>query len=403
MVISHQAPDSNSNIGSAKLLSIILPTRNEAKNIEPILRRIGSALPQVDPESLEVIFVDDSTDDTPEVIRKLSNQFAFDVRLIARPPERRTGGLGGAVVEGFRAAHGYWLCVMDADLQHPPEMLPKLLQHAQKSESDLVICSRFAEGASRPGLNGLRTLISETFILSARILFINRLRHVTDPLTGFFMVQRNKLNLERLQPNGFKILLEIIVQFPELKLSEIGFRMESRVNGESKASAQEVIRYYRKLVQLKLSFANPRFLYFLIVGVTGILVNSGVLAALTDFFKLHYLLSAALATQASTLWNFLLTEFWVFRDRRAAGSVLNRLIGFALINNALLLVRGPMISLMVEQMHVHYVLANLVSIGAATLLRYAVADRLLWSSGTSRKRSMPTQQEKPLAQPLQNS
>jgi len=82
---------------------------------------------------------------------------------------------------------------MDADLQHPPEMIPKMLKHAEQTTSDLVIGSRFANGGSTPGLGQLRTAISNTLILSARVLFIERLGRVKDPLTGFFMVHRTKL------------------------------------------------------------------------------------------------------------------------------------------------------------------------------------------------------------------
>jgi dolichol-phosphate mannosyltransferase len=291
------------------------------------------------------------------------------------------------------------MCVMDADQQHPPEMIPKMLQHAQDADCDLVIGSRFVDGASTPGLNQLRTAISETLIMSARVLFIDRLRHVKDPLTGFFLLQRSKLDLNQLHPNGFKILLEIIVQCPALKLSEVGFQMESRVAGESKASAQEVSRYFRKLIQLKMTHANPRFAYFLAVGLSGILVNSLALTLLIEAFHLHYLLSAVIATQVSTLWNFFLTEFWVFGDRRAHGSFWKRLLGFAVINNALLLVRGPMISGLVEQLHMHYVPANLISIGAATLLRYVMADKLLWSQKAPRS-TPPVNRDPSLAQPL---
>ena len=157
-----------STTGSTRLLSIILPTRNEAKNVEPMLERINNAIQEMTGNPpIEVIFVDDSADDTPKLIRTFMGRYPFEIRLIARPPNQRTGGLGGAVVEGFHAARGYWMCVMDADLQHPPEMVPKLLRHAQDTECDLVIGSRFVDGASTPGLNPMRTAISETLILSA--------------------------------------------------------------------------------------------------------------------------------------------------------------------------------------------------------------------------------------------
>ena len=395
-------PIEASTTDSTRLLSIILPTRNEAKNVEPMLERINNAIQEMTGNPpIEVIFVDDSADDTPKLIRTFMGRYPFEIRLIARPPNQRTGGLGGAVVEGFRAARGYWMCVMDADLQHPPEMVPKLLRHAQDTECDLVIGSRFVDGASTPGLNQLRTAISETLILSARVLFINQLRNVKDPLTGFFLIKRNKLDLTQLHPNGFKILLEIIVQFPALKLSELGFKMESRLAGESKASMQEVTRYFRKLIQLKMTHADPRFFYFLVVGISGILANSAALAVFKEFFQLPTLVAAALATQVSTLWNFLLTEFWVFGDRRATGSLWKRLLGFALINNALLLVRAPVIAWL-GNLQVHYQIANLVSIGVATGARYFLADKFLWTK-KDRKAETTTQRDSSLTQPLQQS
>src|SRR5215211_8299173 len=122
-------------------ISLVIPTRNEAGNIEPLLMRIHQAVKGI---ATEVVFVDDSTDNTPEVIGKLQEWFPLPIKLIHRPKEERKNGLGGAVVEGFKATQGTWMGVMDADLQHPPEMIPQLLRHAQKSGSDIVVGSRLA-------------------------------------------------------------------------------------------------------------------------------------------------------------------------------------------------------------------------------------------------------------------
>src|SRR5512134_3929224 len=124
-------------------ISLVIPTRNEAGNIEPLLMRLHQALKGI---SAEVVFVDDSTDNTPDVIRKLQEWFPLEVQLIARPPERRKNGLGGAVVEGFQSARGTWVCVMDADLQHPPETIPQMLHQAKQSGADLAMGSRLAPG-----------------------------------------------------------------------------------------------------------------------------------------------------------------------------------------------------------------------------------------------------------------
>jgi dolichol-phosphate mannosyltransferase len=364
-------------------LSIILPTRNEVNNIAPLLKRISQALPDV---SAEIIFVDDSSDDTPKEIERLGRTCRLPVRLIARPVGQRQGGLGGAVVAGMRRAVGRWVCVMDADLQHPPEVINRLLSHAREVGADLVIASRFADGASTPGLDTMRTAISHSFILSARVLFLSRLRHVTDPLTGFFLVRREKLNLDALAPSGFKILLEMLVQFPQLVVSEIGFAMAPRNAGESKASVQEVARYFRKLIELRLSQGDLRFVQFLIVGFSGLFVNSLALMVFARMFAQQYLFAAALATQVSTSWNFALSELWVFKAKRDRSSLPLRLLGFFAINNLLLLARVPAIAALVQVANMHYVLANLATLLAVTLLRYVVADKLLWSKFSTKRR-----------------
>jgi dolichol-phosphate mannosyltransferase len=391
----HIPLSSAASVKTPLAVSVILPTRNESGNIQPLLKRLEAALAGI---AAEIIFVDDSSDDTPQVIKRLGALSKLDVRLIARPPEKRTGGLGGAVVEGFRAAKGEWMCVMDADLQHPPETITQLLNQATTTNSDLVIASRFTEGASTPGLGEIRNAISHAFILSARVLFIKQLRNVTDPLTGFFMVRRSKIDVNEIRPNGFKILLEMIVQFPKLKISEIGFMMESRHAGQSKASMNEVMRYYRKLIELRFTRANPRFFQFLLVGLTGIFINNLALAFFTETFHIYYLVSAILATQISTMWNFTLTEFWVFGDRRNNRTFMRRLLGFFVINNALLALRGPMISFMVEVLKMNYIAANVISIGMATVLRYFLASRLLWKTASPGKsRAEPTVIEEVLA------
>ena len=124
-----------------RLLSLVIPTRNEAGNIEELVSRIERATAGF---PAEIIFVDDSTDDTPAVVSEVSRRSRLPVSLIHRPPESRGNGLGGAVVEGMRAATGEWVCVMDADLQHPPEVIPSLLERARRTGAEIVVASRYA-------------------------------------------------------------------------------------------------------------------------------------------------------------------------------------------------------------------------------------------------------------------
>jgi dolichol-phosphate mannosyltransferase len=363
-------------------ISIIIPTRNEGENIEALLARISKAIGGV---FAEVVFVDDSTDNTPEVIKSLKDQFPLQVTLVARPPERRGNGLGGAVIEGFRIAQAPWVCVMDADLQHPPELIPKILRHAQEEGVDLVVGSRLAPGGSTEGLTLKRALISHAFAIVTRITFPRQLKSVTDPLSGFFIVRRAAVDLECLRPDGFKILLEMIVRNSHLRVSEIPIHFGHRHAGESKASIHEVMRFFRLLLHLRLAGEKP-FIRFLAVGASELVVNTVVLAAFTELTGLHFLLSAVIATQASTLWNFVLTEKWVFGKRTTEHSFSQRLAHYLVMNNLLLALRGPFLSLLVTQLGIHYLISNLLSLFAITLLRYFAADSWIWSKKRSSER-----------------
>jgi dolichol-phosphate mannosyltransferase len=379
-------------------ISLVIPTRNESGNIEPLLMRIHQAVKGI---ATEVVFVDDSTDTTPEVIRKLQEWFPLPIKLIHRPKEQRKNGLGGAVVEGFKAAQAKWMCVMDADLQHPPEMIPRLLRQAEKTGADIVMGSRLAAGGDASSLGFARTVISYAFAWTTRLTFPQRLRKVTDPLTGFFMTKRSAVNPQELRPDGFKILLEILVSHPHLTVAEVPIQFGYRNAGESKASVSETVKFFQGLLRLRLA-GNENFVKFLLVGLSGLFVNSLALWAFTELSALHYLLSAILATQVSTLWNFGLTEGWVFGQRTTGRSFVARLVSFLLMNNAMLLLRGPMMTLMVSQLGVHYVLANLVSLFAMTVLRYFLADKWIWNKNnkTTIKTTTPVQEER---KPMMNA
>ena len=371
-------------------LSMVIPTRNEAGNIEPLLMRIHQAVKGI---AVEVVFVDDSTDETPDVIRKLQEWFPLPIKLIHRPKEERKNGLGGAVVEGFKATQGTWMGVMDADLQHPPEMIPRLLRQAQKSGSDIVVGSRLAPGGDSSSLGFTRNVISHVFAWTTRIAFPQRLWNVTDPLTGFFLTKRSSVNPDELKPDGFKILLEILVSHPQLKVTEVPIQFGHRNAGESKASVSETIKFFRGLYRLRMA-GNANFVKFLLVGLSGLFVNTAALYAFTELASLPLLISATLATQVSTLWNFGLAETWVFGRRATERPFLQRLVSFLLINNLLLLVRGPIIAVMVGRMGIHYLIANLASLFVMTLLRYLLADKWIWNKDKKPTTTTPTEERK---------
>jgi dolichol-phosphate mannosyltransferase len=234
----------------AGAVSLIVPTRNEAGNVSELLVRLDRL-----PAGVvgEVIFVDDSDDDTPAAIAYLAGSVDFPVAVVHREPGLRTGGLSGAVVEGFRRAGGQWLAVMDADLQHPPEVLADLFATAESAGADIVCATRNVNGGARDGLGAARDVISRSFAAFARRAFPRRLRGVSDPMSGFFLVRRSAVDPSTLRPTGFKILLEILVRTPALRRAEVAYEFAPRYAGDSKASLREGVTYLRHLARLRLA------------------------------------------------------------------------------------------------------------------------------------------------------
>lgn len=239
---------------SLPLVSVVIPTRNEAGNVRELVRRLGAVMPGT---PLEIVFVDDSDDGTDLVVEASRDTSEREIVLLHRPRERRVGGLGGAVVEGMRIARGPWVCVMDGDLQHPPELLPELVQKVETAAADLVVATRYRPGGNRAGLNPLRAAISSGSTLTSRLILGSNLGNVSDPMSGFFLVRRDSVKLDSLRPDGFKILLEIIIRTPGLRIAEVPFRFGNRYSGESKAGLREGIRYVRQLRTLART-ARPR-------------------------------------------------------------------------------------------------------------------------------------------------
>ena len=351
------------------LLSIVVPTKNELGNVADLITRLETVLPTLE---MEIVFVDASSDGTAAFIERAAARCGREVVLLRQKPDRRRSGLGAAVVQGMDAARGAWVCVMDADLQHPPELIAALLEQAESRDLDLVVASRYCDDGSAGSLGWARAMASRSTTSAARLLFPQRLRTVTDPMSGFFLVRRSAIDPEALRPRGFKVLLELLIRNPALRSGEVSFTFGERRAGRSKATIREGLRYLSLLARL-------RFARFGLVGLSGLVVNTVLLAVLTDVVGLFYVVSAVIATQGSTLWNFCLTESWVFADREHRRGLGARMGLFFLMNNAALAIRGPLLVLLTSGLGIHYVLSNLISLVGLTLLRFALADTWIWA------------------------
>jgi dolichol-phosphate mannosyltransferase len=370
-------PIARHRLPTTPALTVLIPTRNEADNVAPLLDELSLALQGT---SAEVLFVDDSDDDTPAVVQREGARWPGPVRVLHRPPGRRQGGLGGAVVNGLREAAAPWAVVMDGDLQHPPSLAPLLVAEGVASRADVVIASRYRRGGSMEGLGTTRRhAVSRWCTAGTHLLFPRRTRGVTDPMSGFFAVRRDALDLAALRPDGFKVLLEILLSTPRLRTNELPMRFRERAFGESKASASEALRFLRLVARRRFG----RIAGFGAVGLSGVVVNTALLWLLVAGLHLHYLVAAAVASQGSTLWNFLLIDALVFR-RWAEPYRRRRMGSFFVLNDLLLLLRIPVLAALVDVVGIGYLVANALTLLGLFAARFAVSDSIIYrtSGGT---------------------
>ena len=258
--------------GKGAILTLVIPTRNEADNIPSLVRELEEALSGVE---YRVVFVDDSTDETPAVIHALSEEDGR-ISLIHRAGAEQDGGLSTAVAAGIDAVanESEYTCVMDAYLQHPPEKVRELLEKASSTGADVVVASRYARGGGYAGLSGpLRKAVSVGSKHLARVVF-KEARKTSDPMTGFFLVKNEAISGIQFRPTGFKILLEILVCAPELRVAEVPLNFRARNAGVSKASLQQGLEYLAHIASLFWYVPSAgRFWKFALVGVSGVLVT----------------------------------------------------------------------------------------------------------------------------------
>ncbi|GAA2481341.1 glycosyltransferase [Winogradskya humida] len=353
--------------------SVVIPTFNERDNIGALLERLTAVLPAGE---TEIIFVDDSTDDTPDLILQAAMDCPLPVTVYHR--DHATGGLGGAVVEGMRHARGSWIVVMDADLQHPPEMVPRLIAAGTRDGADLVVGTRYAGGGSTDGLSdGYRRLVSSGSTVLTKLVFRNSLLRVSDPMSGLFAVRASSLDVGELRPEGFKVLLELLVRNRPGRIGEVPYAFQQRHAGESKSSFAEGARFLKHLAILRFGAQRTRMLAFALIGVSGLIPNQLALWLLAHVAGVHYVPAAIAANLIAVGWNFALTDSLLYRNRRHR-SLSGRMTRFFVMGNADLLLRIPLLAVLVDGVHLGVLVANLITLVASFVVRFLILDRVIY-------------------------
>jgi dolichol-phosphate mannosyltransferase len=344
---------------SGVLTTVIVPTYNESDNLPALVERICAALP-----ASEIVVVDDaSKDGTADVARELGRK--YPVRVVERFDER---GLSTAVLRGMQEARTEICVVMDADLSHPPEAIPKLVKAVQDG-ADVAVGSRYVPGGDIDEWPLFRRLASRAGTLLARPL-----TPVRDPMAGFFCLRKSLIAGIPLKPRGFKILLEILARSGAKNTVEVPIHFEDRAAGASKFSSKERREFLRQVWTLYLDLnAWPwRLWKFLVTGALGVLPDIAVLNLVVRGLGGTPTQGAVAGWFVAMTGNYALNRVWTFRAGRLP--ILSSYLKYAL---GVLLGLGVKIAIMKALPSWHYNVSNILGIVVGTAFNYLSSQ--LWA------------------------
>ncbi|MFB3923298.1 MAG: glycosyltransferase family 2 protein [Terriglobia bacterium] len=308
------------------MISVVIPTYNEAAVIEETLRRSAAALERSG-EEFELIVVDDSSSDgTAELAERLAKE--FPVRVLRRPGRL---GLATAVIDGWGIARGDLLAVMDADLQHPPEALSELVKVFRRPGTDLALASRYTNGGGVPQWSLIRRFISWGATQLASTVLPLSLADVTDPMSGMFALRKHVLDGVQLSPVGYKILLEVVAKGRYKKFEEVPYVFVERGRGTSKLGARQYLEYLVHLARLAQSTGQLKsWIRYGAVGLAGAVINLLLLQLFVGRLGWHMLLALPAAIQLALVSNFVWNEVLTFRWQHSGNGLYRRFLGYEL-------------------------------------------------------------------------
>jgi len=291
-------------------VSVVIPTYNEADNLPVLVRRIENILADV---PYEIIVVDD---DSPDETWRIGQELSGENRHLKVIRRMDTRGLSSAVMAGFAVAEGKTLAVIDADLQHDERILPDLIEAVTAGQADVAVGSREVAGGSYGNFAPHRRFISWGGAQMARTMLGVG---VGDPMSGFFVMSRERYDsvVGKVNPRGFKILLEFLANGPKPKVAEVGYTFGDRVHGTTKLTSSVAASYMLALMELSFGrFVTATFSAYALVGVLGLMLRLSVEAAGT---AIGVASAGIIAIEASIISNYGFNNIFTFAPYRHRG------------------------------------------------------------------------------------
>jgi len=290
------------------MITVILPTFNEVENIKHIVPALSDLFHREGIDGEILIIDDNSPDGTAKTASALADE--HPVRVHVRKNER---GLSKAVIEGFSLAVGDICVVMDADLSHPVEKIPDMIEPILQEKCDATVGSRYIPGGGCDKWPITRKIISKGAGFLAR-----GVTTLSDPTSGFMAIRKNVINGIQLDPKGWKIVLEVTVK-TNPRILEVPIIFQDRKEGESKLGIKAQMDYFHHLWRLY-DYKHPtlfEFIKFCLVGFSGLFVDTAVLVAFVGLFSLDPRVAAVFAFFVAVSWNYIFDRIWAFKIGRS--------------------------------------------------------------------------------------
>jgi dolichol-phosphate mannosyltransferase len=373
--------------GNAQV-SIIIPTYNESQNILKILKSIQDCLPKN--TKAQTIVVDDNSPDGTgklveeylENVKKLTNH---TIQVIHRKTKE---GLSSAILKGIQFATGNTIVVMDSDLSHPANLLPKMIDALKHPKCDIVVASRYVNGGDIIGWTRKRKFLSKLATLIAKRGLGVR---VKDPMSGFFAFKKPIIQGLSFDAIGYKMLLEILVKAKNANVMEIPYTFTNREFGQSKLDSKTIFDYLKAVWKLyrygkqaakeekrkSVSFLSKAGRFYSI-GAIGLAINYVVSSLFTDVVSnMWYLHATIIGIAVSMSSNFVLNKVWTFEDRNfEAKHTSIQYAKFMGLSSLGALAQLAMVYVLVDHNKMDYPIALVLAVAASALSNFVLNKKL---------------------------
>ena len=370
-----------------KRVLVVLPTYNEADNIEPMVGAIFKVAAKLPEHELDILVVDDnSPDGTAERVVGLQKK-RTDLHLV----KGRKQGLGKAYRRGFKHGLGlkpyFAVVMMDADFSHDPKTIPSLLKAL--ASADYVIGSRYVRGGGTSGNWPTKRLMQSKLANFLARQLVGLKIDVRDLTSGFKAIRATALKqipLDDIPASGyvFQVSLLHAVSKQGFRVREVPITFGDRLAGQSKLGLRDMVEFLYLTYRLNPNSTVRRLLRFGLVGAAGTLVNLAVLVGLVRLAHLSVWLGAAIAIEVSIISNFSLNHLYTFRLVRIAGpkdslsSLLTKLFRYNLITLGGAAITYGVFALGYKGLGLHYIVADLIAIILAMAWNYWMSVRIVW-------------------------